>query len=427
VKFRGLFRISVVSVAALGLIGLSACADPKKTPTYICDAGVSAAAEPPPATPPPPDAPLAANEAGEEAKVAVAEAQVLTPDGRVPLVTVEQTPAGPEITSTPVANEAEAEAVAEAAAVDGDLVAVEPDSIVTTDAMDPDDPEFGNDAGKQYALNRVGFVATWDDAYSAADSGAGQTVAVLDTGVDASHQDLDEPGKVQPGVSFVGGAPTDDPHGHGTFVAGIIAAETDNLTAVAGAAPAATILPVKVLDANGKGFTSNVANGIIWAADSGATIINLSLGGPNPSQMVQLAVQHAVFTKGVPVVSSSGNTSKCGAPSFPAAYPEVLAVGATDFSNQWASFSTTGPFVDIAAPGVGIRSILPGDTVGTRTGTSFSAPYAAAAAAIVKATHPTFDVNQVYFRLSATATDLGASGWDPHFGSGLINVRAAAA
>ena len=421
-RFRGLLRVSATSLAAIALLGLAACT-PKK-PVYLCEAGVTAASEPQNSTSPTPDPPLATQAAGEEAKAALAEAEVLTPDGRVPLVTVELTPAGPEITSTPVANEAEAEAVAEAAAVDGDLVAVEPDSIVTTDAAPPNDPEFL--ANHQYALDRVGFVQTWDTSYSGARSGAGQTVAVLDTGVDIGHEDLDEPGRVQPGASFVGGAPTEDPHGHGTFVAGIIAAETNNMTDVAGAAPAARILPVKVLDANGKGFTSNVANGVIWAADSGATIINLSQGGPNPTQMLQLAVQHAVFTKGVPVVSSSGNTGKCGAPSFPAAYPEVLAVGATDSNNQGASFSTTGPFVDLAAPGVGIVSTQLGDTVGTRTGTSFSAPYVAAAAAIVKATNPTFDTNQLYSRLSATATDLGAPGWDPHFGAGLINVQAAA-
>lgn len=421
-KFRGLLRVSAASLTAIALIGLAACT-PKK-PVYVCEARVTAASEPQDATPPTPNPPLAAQAAGEEAKAAVAEAAVLTPDGRVPLVTVEQTPAGPEITSTPVANEAEAEAVAEAAAAGGDLVAVEPDSIVTADAPNPDDPELV--VNHQYALNQVGFVATWDDTYSGAESGLGQTVAVLDTGVDNTHEDLDD-GRVQGGFSVIGGSATDDPNGHGTFVAGITAAETNNMVDVAGAAPAATILPVKVLDQHGQGFTSNVAQGVIWAADNGATVVNLSLGGPNPSQTLQLAVQHAVSTKGVPVISSSGNTHKCGAPSFPGAYPEVLAVGATDVNNQWASFSTTGPYVDLAAPGVAIVSTLPGDGIGTRGGTSFSAPHVAAAAAIVRATHPAFDANEVSFRLITTATDLGSPGWDPHFGAGLINVQAAAA
>lgn len=425
-KFRGFVRSSVVAVAAFALVGLSACADPKKTPTYVCDSGVTGASAPPAATPPPPDEPLAAESAGEEAKVAVAEAQVLTADGRVPLVTVEQTPAGPEITTTPVANEAEAEAVAEAAAVDGDLVAVEPDSVVTVDADPPNDDEFD----QQYALNRVGFTATWDATYSGAQSGDGQTVAVLDTGVQASHQDLNEPGRVLQGAVFGQPGPaTMDHHvtGHGTRVAGIIAAKTNNVLGVAGAAPAAHILPVKVLDASGKGFSSDVANGIRWAADNGANVINLSLGGSTPSDAMRAQIQYAVFTAGVPVISSSGNTGKCGAPSFPAAYPEVLAVGATNAADQWASFSTTAPYVKVVAPGVDITSTVPPNGYGDADGTSFSAPYAAAAAAIVRATHPGFDANHVYFRLITTATDLGSPGWDPHFGAGLINVQAAAA
>ncbi len=313
-RFRGLLRVSVVSLAAVASLGLAACT-PKK-PTYVCEAGVTAASEPQTATPPAPGPPLAMQAAGEDAKAAVAEADVLTPDGRVPLVTVEQTPTGPEFSSTPVANEAEAEAVAEAAAADGDLVAVEPDSIVTADAgvLVPDDQWFQ----QQYALEQVGFVQTWDDSYSGAESGGGQLVAVLDTGVQATHQDLDA--QVTPGYSVVGGSATTDENSHGTFVAGIIAAETNNMMHVAGAAPAAKILPVKVLDENGQGFTADVANGIIWAADNGATVINVSLGGPNPTQMLQLAVQHAVFTKGIPVISSAGNSGKCGTPSYPDAF-----------------------------------------------------------------------------------------------------------
>jgi subtilisin family serine protease len=417
--------MAATGFATIALLGLAACT--AKKPTYVCEAAVGAASAPEPAPPPAPDRPLEVQTAGEEAKVAVAEAEVLTPDGRVPLVTVEQTPAGPEITSTPVADEAEAEAVAEAAAADGDLVAVEPDSVVTADAgiLMPDDEDFD----EQYALSKLGFTATWDDDYSGAASGQGQTVAVVDTGVQADHPDLG--GKVAGGAVFGQPAPatTDHHHiGHGTRVAGIIAAVTDNGTDVAGAAPAATIMPIKVLDPQGRGDSSDVAQGVIWAADNGATIINLSLGGPRPTDALRLAVHHAVFTRGVPVISSSGNTGKCGSPSYPAAFEEVLAVGATDINNQWAApFSTTGPYVNVVAPGVNVFSTVPPNTTGAATGTSFSAPYAAAAAAIVNARHPEFDANEVYFRLITTAMDLGPPGWDPYFGSGLINVPAAAA
>jgi len=423
VKFRGLLRVSVAFLAAIALIGLAACT-PKK-PVYVCDAGVTAASEPQNATSPTPDPPLEVQAAGEEAKAAVADATVLTPDGRVPLVTVEQTPTGPEITSTPVADEAEAEAVAEAAAASGDLVVVESDSVVTADAMPPNDEFFDPE---QYVFDVIDYVGTWDAMYSGAQSGAGQVVAVLDTGVQASHPDLDD-GRVLPGAVFgQPGAATDDPHGHGTKIAGIVAAETNNdMEGIAGAAPAADILPVKVLDANGRGLSSQLANGLQWAAENNATIINLSLGGPTPSDTVLFMVRYAVFSKGIPVISSSGNSGKCGAPSFPAAFPEVLAVGSTDQANQSAAFSTTGPYVDLVAPGVAIRSTLNNGNYTDSTGTSFSAPYVAAAAAIVRATHPEFDANHVIFRLVSTATDLGPPGWDPHFGFGIVNMPAAAA
>jgi subtilisin family serine protease len=423
VKFRGFLRVSATSLAAIALLGLAACT-PKK-PAYVCEAGAAAAPDPGPPPSPAPAPPLETQDAGEAAKGAVAEAEALTPDGRVPLVTVEQTPTGPEITSTPVADEAEAEAVAEAAAVDGDLVAVEPDSIVTADALPPDDPQFG----AQYALPKLGFVQTWDDSYSGPTSGAGQTVAVVDTGVQASHPDL--AGQVLGGAVFGQPAPaTQDHHvsGHGTRIAGIIAAVTDNGTDVAGATPAAKVLPVKVLDHNGKGFSSDVAAGIMWAADNGATVVNLSLGGPNPTDAMRFAVNHAVFTRGVPVISSSGNSGRCGSPSFPAAFEEVLAVGATDANDNSASFSTTGPFVKVVAPGVSIVSTQPQPPgFGSTSGTSFSAPYASATAAIVRARYPAFDAGDVYVRVITTATDLGPAGWDPQFGFGLINVPAAAA
>jgi subtilisin family serine protease len=406
---------------------LSACSDPKKTPTYVCDSTATPASPPPLASAAPLGEALSVEEAGEEAKAAVAEAaaEVRAADGAVPLVTVEQTPAGPEIVSTPVANEAEAETVAEVAAVDGDLVAVEPDSIVTTDA-DPNDPQFAN--GNQYALGQLQFVTTWDDGFDGPESGANQTVAVLDTGVQEAHPDLAN-AVVLPGAVFGQDQPaTQDPNGHGTFVAGIIAAATNNMIGVAGAAPAAKILPVKVLNSGGGGLASDVANGILWAADNDATVINLSLGGSTASDIMRIAVYHAVFNRNVPVISSSGNSGRCGALSFPAAFPETLAVGATDQNHQWASFSTTGPYVNVVAPGVRIWSTALGSgQYGHRTGTSFSAPYVAAAAAVVRAVHPGFSANEVYLRLITTAVDLGAPGWDPFFGSGFVNVKAAAA
>lgn len=423
---RWVGRFAVVPVLSVGLLGLTACQQAKKPPpVYECDAGDSAAGPTPETTPAAAAAePLAPDEAGEEAKAAVAEAEVHTADGRVPLVMVERTPAGPEITTVPVASDAEAEAVAEDAAAGGDLVTVEPDSIVTADA-DPDDPLFS----KQYALNRLRFVETWatyPPNFTGSGSGGGRVVAVLDSGVQSTHADLQ--GKLHlPGATFGGyGHPTQDVFGHGTRVAGIIAAATNNEKGIAGAAPAAKILPVRVLDNQGRGFSSHVAQAIRWAADR-AHVINLSLGGPTPSDALHQAVQYAVSGRGVPVISASGNSGKCGAGAFPAAYGEVLAVGAVDSANRWAGFSTTAPYVNVVAPGVGIWSTTIGSQYGSASGTSFATPYVAAAAAIVRARHPSLGAIHVYNRLIGTATDLGSPGWDPHFGWGLINVRAAAA
>lgn len=422
---------ALLLLALAGSLGLTACQGTKTpAPVYICDAGTQAQGTTPASAPPPPDQPLAPEAAGEVAKDEVATAEVRTPDGRVPLVTVEETGGAPAITSTPVSSPEEGEAVAEQAAADGNLVAVEADSVVDADTTDPLYPN-------QYAFQNIAYEATWNafGGITSIGAGAGQIVAVLDTGVQANHLDLND-GRVLAGAAFGGlSSPTTDPNGHGTRVAGIVAAETDNVPpeGIAGAAPAAKILPVKVLNSSGQGFSSDVANGIKYAATWGAHVINLSLGGPNASSAMREAVQFAVFTAGVPVISSSGNDGKCGAPSYPGAFPEVMAVGATDQNNQWASFSTTGPYVSISAPGVGIASTTkdappnnyaPPALLGN--GTSFSAPYVAAAAAIVRATHPGANASNVYGQLVGTATDLGPAGWDPFFGWGLVNVFKAA-
>ena len=416
--------LAVALLAGVASIGLSACQGAKKPPpVYACEVDAQAGPGPSASSPPPPAEPLTPDAADEIAKEEVATAGTRTADGRVPLVTVEETGGAPKITSPPVGSPEEGAAVAEQAATDGDLIAVEADSVVTAAA---------NDAhySQQYAFQRIAYEGTWTHfgGSLSAGAGAGQVVAVLDTGVQNTHEDLDD-GRVLPGAAFgQPGPPTHDPNGHGTRIAGIIAAETNNVAGVAGAAPAAKILPVKVLDSSGHGMSSDVAHAISWAADQNATVINLSLGGPTPSEAMQRAVRYAVQTVGVPVISASGNAGKCGAAAYPSAFPEVLGVGATDQNNNWPSFSTTGPFVDLAAPGVDIISTsAPGPAAyKAGSGTSFSAPFVAAAAAIVRATHPGWGAGPTYVQLIETATDLGAPGWDPHFGAGLVNVFAAA-
>lgn len=211
--------------------------------------------------------------------------------------------------------------------------------------------------------------------------GAGPIVAVVDTGVDLDHPDL--AGRLVPGQSFVTGWETpDDDNGHGTHCAGTIAAMQDNGVGIAGMSAGARILPVKVLGRDGSGSVADVAAGITWAADNGAKIISLSLGGGSRSSALDQAVAYAT-SKGALVIAAAGNTSS-SRPNYPAASPGVLSVGATDARDARASFSNFGPtWVKVAAPGVDILSTVPGGLYDYSSGTSMSAPFVAGLAALM--------------------------------------------
>jgi type VII secretion-associated serine protease mycosin len=275
----------------------------------------------------------------------------------------------------------------------------------------------------QWALNKVSFEAAWPLT-----NGKGVRVAVVDTGVRADHEDLS--GTVLPGIDFVnpaGGNGWNDQNGHGTHVAGIIGAIANNGRGIAGGAPGVKILPVRVLDANGSGFSSNVSRGVIWAADHGARVINLSLGGTVASPGTQSAIKYA-NSKGAIVLAASGNGAESGnQPIYPAAFPEAIAVAAVDPDLHRASFSNYGSYVDIAAPGVNVRSTYNQSrtSYAEMSGTSMATPYASAAAALIAAVNPKLTALGIRKNLQASATDLGAPGPDPQFGSGLINPRAA--
>jgi type VII secretion-associated serine protease mycosin len=279
----------------------------------------------------------------------------------------------------------------------------------------------------QWALDKISFEPSWSVS-----KGKGVTVAVVDTGVMGSHQDL--AGAIVNGTDLAadahqydpGGTGAVDPGGHGTHVAGIIAARANNGKGVAGGAPSVKIMPVRVLTAAGSGSSADVAEGIIWAADHGAKVINLSLGGGAQVGM-QIAIQYA-RNKNVLTFAAAGNYYQQGnAPIYPAAYPEAVAVGAVDSNLNHASFSNTGSYVDIAAPGDNILSTYNSGTnqYTTMSGTSMATPYAAAAAALVIGSNPKLKANEVLHALQATALDRGAPGKDSVFGSGVINPRAA--
>jgi serine protease len=364
--------------------------------------------------------------------------EVRTKDGEIPLVTVEERGGKPEITSTPVGSPDEAASVAEQKAADGDLVAVDVDRPVRASA-NLNDPRFG----EQWAFTKVPFVDAW-----AADGtqGAGITVALVDTGVMADHQDLS--GQVLSGAHFLhsdSGEPldpglggTEDFSGHGTHVAGTVAAKSNNNVGVSGAAPGVSILPVKVLCGDGNGFSSDVADGIVWAVDNGAEVINLSLGG-GPTGGEQAAVEYA-RDNDVAVVAAGGNDGTNGAASYPAAYstsyPNVIAVAATDKDNGHPSYGTTGNYLDLSAPGgvpisgcpnnpaIEVLSTWNDGDYCSMAGTSMATPHVSAAAALLEAA-ASCTAAQVKSHLKATAGDLGAPGADSTFGAGIVNPLAA--
>jgi len=277
----------------------------------------------------------------------------------------------------------------------------------------------------------------WEKAW-ASFSGASFSsviIAVVDSGIDETHPDLN--GKLVPGWDFVNN--DNDPHdiyGHGTHVSGIAAAETDNLEGIAGVAFSANIqiMPVQVLNNDGMGTTANVAKGIMYAADNGAKVINLSIGGGD-STTLKNAVNYA-YSKGALLVAAAGNDGG-SRKYYPASYPNVISVAATDYNDNRASFSNFNSEIDISAPGVNVFSTFPvyPFTIGIKygrsrnydvgSGTSMSVPQVVGLAGLLFAQDSSRDNVKVRAIIEETADDRGASGWDKYFGWGRINVNAA--
>ena len=275
---------------------------------------------------------------------------------------------------------------------------------------DPRQPE-------QWGLSAVRAPEAW-----AAGDAAGQVLAVVDSGVDLDHPDL-QPVLV-PGRDYVDGDHVpEDANGHGTHVAGIAGAVAGNAEGGAGAALRARILPLRVLDATGGGRTGDVAAGIIYAVDAGATVVNLSLGGPTSSAAVANAVNYAL-TRGVPVVAAMGNESS-STPSYPAALPGVIAVGAVNRDGSRSSFSNTGSHLSVVGPGRDILSTYLGGSYVLESGTSMATPFVAAAVAHVRQANRYAMPDEVARHITRTATDLGATGFDTSYGFGRVQMAAA--
>ncbi len=285
---------------------------------------------------------------------------------------------------------------------------------------------------KQWALTRFDAERAWRKS-----KGKGVKVAVIDTGVTANHPDLR--GRVLKGRDFVsGGRNANDRNGHGTHVAGIIAAKANNKRGIAGLAPNARILPVRVLDAAGNGNTGTVAQGIIYSVRKGADIINLSLAAFEPDGATRSAVAYAV-RKGVVVVAAAGNAGlPCGVAgvpkTYPAAYPGVLGVGAIDKRGRVPGFSNCGSYVDVVAPGASILSTMTkrshrslpcytGSSYCTLSGTSMAAPYVAASAALLMSRKKKMRASSVRKIITRTAKDIGPRGYDGISGHGVVRPK----
>ncbi|WP_216829503.1 S8 family peptidase [Alkalihalobacterium elongatum] len=297
-----------------------------------------------------------------------------------------------------------------------DVEFVEPNFLFTKQATQavvvPNDEFF---QPYQWNLSQIAAQEGWE----VTDGSEETTIAVLDTGVDPEHQDLK--GKVLEGFNaFDGTSNSNDLHGHGTHVAGIAAAITNNVTGIAGVAWQNNILPVKVLNENGEGSSFEVARGIRWAVDNGAEVINMSLGDYHNSYILHDAIRYA-HQNDVVLIAASGNDNT-NEPMYPADYKEVLTVAATDDKRERAFFSNFGHHVDVAAPGEHIPSLFPNNNYVIMSGTSMAAPHVAGLAGLIRSINPELSNEEVYELMTATAIDLGEKGRDPFYGAGEINV-----
>lgn len=289
----------------------------------------------------------------------------------------------------------------------------EPDYRVRA-TLTPNDPYYL----LQWAPPKVSAPAAWDTTTGSSSA----TVAILDTGVDSTHPDL--AGRVVAGYDYVNhdADPTDD-HGHGTMCAGVIGANGNNGLGVAGMDWAARLMAIKVLDSTGYGYESDIASAVIYAADRGARVISMSLGGRLPDETLRLAVEYA-YARGCILVASSGNDGTSSV-SYPAAFDHVIAVGATDSADVLASFSNYGAAQDVVAPGVSIVTTSRGGGYAYFSGTSAAAPFVSGLTGLLLAKDAGLTNTEAETAIRAGAVDLGDAGWDARYGYGRIDAAAA--
>ncbi|WP_157729374.1 S8 family serine peptidase [Tumebacillus algifaecis] len=293
---------------------------------------------------------------------------------------------------------------------DSDVAAAELDYIYTALATTPNDPLYSS----QWHLPNIGADVMWDTNRGSASN----VIAIIDTGVDLTHPDL--VGKIVPGYNFVAmNTNANDDQGHGTFMATLAAANTNNAVLGAGVDWYAKIMPVKVLDATGGGTTSTIISGVQWAADNGAKVINMSIGGGSYSTAFQNVIDYA-WSKGVVLTAAAGSSGSTLA-QYPAAYNNVVAVAATTSSDLKASFSSYGSWVDFAAPGSSIVSSKMGGGWTTMSGSSTSSAIVAGAVTLAWSKYPTYTNAGIISYLGSRATPIAGTG--TYWNYGKINLR----
>ncbi len=285
--------------------------------------------------------------------------------------------------------------------------------------VEADGEVFALDQTVPWGIDRVFGDETYSFSTWGTSTGKGISVAILDTGIDGTHEDLD----VASGWNTLEkNEEWGDGDGHGTHVAGTVAA-LDNKVGVVGVGPEIGLYAVKVLDDGGGGTVSSVVGGIEWAVGQGIPVLNMSLGSGTSSQTLKDACDTA-FADGHLLVASAGNSGNPGGRGdnvgYPAAYESVIAVAASTINDTRASYSSTGPAVELIAPGSSILSTLPGNSYGTYSGTSMASPHVAGVAALVKAANPDLSNAEIRQILRDTAEDLGLS--SNHQGYGLARA-----
>ncbi|WP_297744234.1 S8 family serine peptidase [Nitrosomonas sp.] len=277
--------------------------------------------------------------------------------------------------------------------------------------LTPNDPYYPNG----WHLPKISAPAAWDNS-----QGSGITIAILDSGVDSKHPDL--AAKMVSGWNFYdNNSNTSDVYGHGTKVAGATAAATNNSTGIAGVAGQAKIMSIRVTDLNGGGYSSMIANGLIYAADHGVRVANISFAN-QPMRTTTISASQYMKDKGGLVVVSAGNS---GIDEKFTPTTAMIPVSATDGNDVKASWSSYGDYVSVAAPGTGIWTTTNGGGYSAVSGTSFSSPITAGVIALMMAANTKMKNTDIEKILFSTAQDLGSTGKDPYYGYGRVNAAAA--